>query len=128
MVYGRNNMFRLNKAIEKWREQMLAAGIKSPEALDELESHLREDAQARVASGLAEQQAFDIAVKQIGSADALTAEFEKNRVTVERRQMIQNIFVLAALFGTVFGGSMVMPALGRWHRTGVLIFWPIVVG
>ena len=36
-------MFNLNQAIEGWRREMLAAGIKTPVPLDELESHLRED-------------------------------------------------------------------------------------
>ena len=36
-------MFNLETAITDWRRQMLAAGIKTPDHLDELESHLREE-------------------------------------------------------------------------------------
>jgi hypothetical protein len=42
--------------------------------------------------------------------------------------MIQTIVILTALFGTVFGGAMVLPALGRGPQTGTLILWPLVVG
>ena len=36
-------MFNLEQSIADWRRQMLAAGIKMPVPLEELESHLRED-------------------------------------------------------------------------------------
>jgi len=36
-------MFDLDQAISEWRRQMAAGGIKLPDALDELESHLREE-------------------------------------------------------------------------------------
>jgi len=42
--------------------------------------------------------------------------------------MIQTIVILTALFGTVFGGAIVLPALGRWRQSGILIWWPLVVG
>jgi Clp amino terminal domain, pathogenicity island component len=70
-------MFNLNQAIAEWRKQMAASGINLPEALDELESHLREDVDQQVRSGLDEQQAFEKAVQQIGQADALKTEFKK---------------------------------------------------
>ena len=42
-VCERNNMFNLEQAISEWRLQMLAAGIKTTESLDELENHLAID-------------------------------------------------------------------------------------
>ena len=36
--------------IAAWRRQLIAAGIKSAEVLDELESHLREDIERRDSS------------------------------------------------------------------------------
>jgi len=36
-------MFDLEQAIIAWRQQMLAAGIKSPVPLEELENHLRDE-------------------------------------------------------------------------------------
>jgi hypothetical protein len=70
-------MFELEKAIVEWRQQMLAAGIKTPVPLNELESHLRDDVEEQVKSGLNEQQAFEGAVQRIGRAVALRNEFTK---------------------------------------------------
>ncbi|MDB6122600.1 MAG: hypothetical protein JWQ71_1593 [Pedosphaera sp.] len=70
-------MFNLEQAIVAWRQQMSAGGIKTPEPLDELESHLREDIEEQLRSGITAQQAFASAVQRIGQASALKLEFEK---------------------------------------------------
>ena len=41
-------MFDLEQSIRNWRKQMLAAGIKSPVPLDELEIHLRDEIERRL--------------------------------------------------------------------------------
>lgn len=71
-------MFDLEKAIADWREQMLAAGIKSPVPLEELEIHLREEIERWMGSGRNEQRAFEISASQIGRHDLLKMEFAKN--------------------------------------------------
>ncbi len=70
-------MFNLEQSIAEWREQMLAAGIKKPVPLEELESHLREDIEQRTKSGSDEQTAFAAAVQKIGSGCTLRNEFQK---------------------------------------------------
>jgi hypothetical protein len=70
-------MFDLEQSITDWRKQMLAAGIKTPVPLEELESHLREEIERQTRSGLSVQQAFDSAVQQIGQAKTLKSEFAK---------------------------------------------------
>ena len=57
---------------------MLAAGVKTPVPLEELESHLREEIERQMESGLDEQKAFEIAVRTIGQANTLKSEFGKN--------------------------------------------------
>ncbi len=52
-------MFDLEQAISNWRRQMLAAGIKTPAPLEELENHLREDFEQQARSGSSTQQAFE---------------------------------------------------------------------
>jgi hypothetical protein len=79
-------MFSLEQAIAEWRRQMLAAGIKTPVPLDELESHLREDMEQQMRSGLSAPQAFEVAVQRIGQADALKAEFKKAGGTKQTRE------------------------------------------
>lgn len=70
-------MFDLENAIATWRQQVLAAGIKTTESLDELENHLREEAEKQIKSGQRPEQAFEIAVEQIGQAALLKTEFAK---------------------------------------------------
>src|SRR5216683_2850215 len=59
-------MFNLDESISEWRRQMLAAGIKTPVPLNELENHLRDDVEQQMRSGLSAQQAFEAAVQGIG--------------------------------------------------------------
>jgi hypothetical protein len=71
-------MPELEERIVAWRRQMLAAGIEAPMALDELESHLREGVEQRMRSGLTASQAFEAAVHQLGTPQALKIEFVKS--------------------------------------------------
>ena len=70
-------MFDLEQKISEWRKQMLAAGIKTPAPLDELEIHLREDVEQQKRAGLSEPQAFEAAIQRIGQAGPLKSEFAK---------------------------------------------------
>jgi len=70
-------MFKLDQAIAEWRRQMLAAGVKTPTVLDELESHLRDEVEQQMRSGMEAQEAFEIAVQRIGKPAALQNEFAK---------------------------------------------------
>jgi hypothetical protein len=70
-------MFDLEKSIEEWRRQMQAAGFKDPGLLAELESHLLDEVEAQMKSGVAAQDAFDKAVEHMGQARALKQEFKK---------------------------------------------------
>jgi hypothetical protein len=67
----------LDQAITEWREQMFAAGITRPEILDELESHLREEIQRAMNSGVAGAEAFQRAAGQFGDGKKLKQEFAK---------------------------------------------------
>ena len=120
-------MFDLDREIADWRREMLAAGIKNTETLDELESHLRDDVEQQVRLGLSERQAFAAAVRGIGHTTALRYEFEKSGETPERKTMKRTV-ILAALFGTVLGLGMVLPVLGRWNHSGVLQLAPLLTG
>jgi len=70
-------MFNFDQAIADWRRQMADGGTKSSSVLDELESHLREETQKQIHSGLTEQEAFEIAVQRMGKVSALKDEFRK---------------------------------------------------
>jgi len=71
-------MFNLDQAISEWRQKMAAGGIKTSVVLDELESHLREDAERLAKSGvLSAEEAFRVAESRIGQSELLRAEFAK---------------------------------------------------
>lgn len=56
---------------------MLAAGIKMPVPLEELESHLRDEIERQMKSGLKEQDAFNFAAHKFGECNNLKREFSK---------------------------------------------------
>jgi hypothetical protein len=76
-------MFNLDQAIEEWRRQMVVDGLTANAALDELESHLQDDVERQVQSGVVAEQAFRTAVSRLGQSVALTHEFAKIGETSE---------------------------------------------
>lgn len=56
---------------------MLAAGIKTPVPLDELENHLREEVARLTKAGVSDSAAFAVAVRKMGQLESLRAEFQK---------------------------------------------------
>ena len=70
-------MFDLEKAIADWQRQLAADGVKGADVLTELESHLRDDVEDQMRSGLSAQEAFEAAIGRIGPAGPLQTEFEK---------------------------------------------------
>jgi len=72
-------MFDIEQSTAKWRRQMVAAGIKSPSVLDELESHLREDVSQQMRCGLEAHEPFEWASSRIGQGSVLKTEFAKAR-------------------------------------------------
>jgi len=54
---------------------MAAEGIKSAEALDELEDHLREEVARQGRAGLLSEEAFEMAVQNLGPPNVLSEEF-----------------------------------------------------
>jgi len=70
-------MHNLEKSIAEWRKTSSTASHVGEEALDELESHLRETVDELVRSGLTEAEAFERAVKQLGGTPAIASEFQK---------------------------------------------------
>jgi hypothetical protein len=98
-------MFNLEESISEWRRRMLAAGIKTPVPLEELESHLREDIAQQKQSGLSAEQAFAIAVEKIGQAPELKSEFKKVGAPMDMQKIIKLAGVICvgiALFCPLF--------------------------
>ena len=125
-------MFDLEQSIADWRRQMLAAGIKTPVPLEELESHLREDVERQTKSGLNAQRAFEIAARKIGQAPELKREFKKIGTPMETQKIIKLagvICVAVALFCQLFTCPPFVFAFGFSLMTRVLLLavWAITV-
>ena len=101
-------MFDPEQAIAEWRRTMLAAGIKSPVPLDELEIHLRDEIERQMKSGLTELQAFVFATQQMGEAGLLKNEFSKDHTFHWIRTLAW------AAWGT-FAISFFLPAYEDWR-------------
>jgi hypothetical protein len=99
--------FKLEKAIAKWRKEMVAQGVKSRDVLDELENHLREDVANQIEAGTDVAEAFSIAVQRIGKGAALEREFAK--LDASKHKRLTNIFRISCF---ITGPSMLL--LSGW--------------
>jgi hypothetical protein len=63
--------------VAAWRSAVTKGGAVTPADADELESHLRDQIGELKATGLADDEAFLVAVKRLGRVDVLTAEFAR---------------------------------------------------
>ncbi|HLX96007.1 MAG TPA: permease prefix domain 1-containing protein, partial [Verrucomicrobiae bacterium] len=89
-------MFDLERSITDWRRRMLAAGIKTPVPLEELEIHLREEIGQQIKSGLSEHRAFEISIQRMGQPETLKTEFKKNEGIA-----MKTIGILAIVAGAI---------------------------
>src|ERR1039457_226201 len=110
-------MFTLEQSIADWRQQMLAAGIKTPVPLEELEIHLCEEIERQMKSGLDDQKAFEISVRQVGQPKMLKSEFKKS----ERKQMKRTIIISAGVIGVAVGMAFVTPAVALYQKQGAMV-------
>lgn len=118
-------MFNLDQTITEWRQQLVADGIISHKVQDELECHLRDDIRQQLRSGFNEQQAFEIAVQNMGQVGALKAEFSK--LTSRAKARISKIvriscFIAAALFALLSSHQYVVPGTNSSARLPGLAF------
>ena len=63
--------------VAQWRAHLLRQGAMNPADVAELESHLREQVAELQDTGLTADEAFLVAVKRIGSIDAVSREFAR---------------------------------------------------
>jgi hypothetical protein len=88
-------MFDIDQAITDWRRQLARSGINSPDVLDELESHLRDDLQ-QLSDSASEAQCFLDAVERLGQTGLLKTEFAKVGGWKELQTRIQEAFLTLA--------------------------------
>ena len=67
----------IDAKIGEWRNYWLSSGTISDSEIEELEDHLREEIASLTKKGLAEEEAFLIAVRRMGNLPSLSKEFRK---------------------------------------------------
>ncbi len=120
-------MFNLEKSVADWRQQMSVDGIDAPEVLNELENHLREATAQFETTGVSGEEAFRLAVEQLGQSRDLKREFKK----IDRRKIstiafgptVLNVFALWC----IFQGAGMLSLSFRWIHHG-FFKWPFLDG
>ena len=74
---GRKSMFYLNEQIHSWCESISHCEQLQKGDVDELEDHLRHSVSELTAVGLSDEEAFLLAIRRMGTTDAIAAEFAK---------------------------------------------------
>jgi hypothetical protein len=106
-------MFNLDHAMTDWRRQMIAAGIKTPVPLEELELHLRDEIEWQKKAGLNEQDAFTSAVQKLGPAHTVQNEFmkaDKIQGALKGKLMEIGLTLATILVPLLFGGIVLKRA------------------
>src|SRR5688572_4681025 len=133
-------MFDLELAISEWRRQMAASGIDSPEVIDELESHLRDDIEQQTRSEISEAHAFENAIRDVGQPGLLKTEFAKTGVWQELSARFHHALLTLAGVPTLAthmntsnthieprwatylkAGAFLLPAVSLWAMSVILI-------
>ena len=116
-------MFDLEQSMAEWRRQMLAAGIVSPEVLDELEMHLRDDVEAQESAGLSTQEAFALAAKRMGQPGNIKTEFQlanSSFIPMDETTKLRLRGILIGIAMLAIGVALILPAVAHWRHQGPL--------
>jgi hypothetical protein len=122
-------MFDLKLEINRWRTAVAAEGPCREQDLVELESHLREEVEALVGTGLREREAFLVASTRLGHPAAIGAEFAK-AYPLRRwcRQLVVPVLSVPALAVGLFASIYLLPKAEEvWARAGFVAgpSWPL---
>ncbi len=107
---------------------MRAAGIKTSEVLDELESHLRDDVEEQLRGGVTEQEAFEGAVPRMGQASLLEREFAKGQGRNLALQRILEGFLYIARAGLIMAVTSIVFLGSGVNLQGVDRKWRKMLG
>src|SRR6476660_4537410 len=114
----------LEDQIDQWRSYLRRRQAIHSVDVAELEDHLREQVGSLIQAGLAEDEAFLVAVKRMGSLDAISREFAREHserlwkqlvtadtVDVETTSTRRREFLIVLLLAIAAGVAVKVPAL-----------------
>lgn len=79
-------MFDLENAIKKWKKSLQKYAVFEDGMVADIEVHLRDAYEAQRRAGLDEEAAFRKAADQVGTADSIAVEYDKNRIVKLNRR------------------------------------------
>jgi putative ABC transport system permease protein len=96
---GGGIMFDLEKAIRDWKKALSKYEVFEDGAIADIELHLRDEFDTQKKAGLDDEAAFQAAVAQVGTAESLSSEYNKNRlVKLDRHSPLRPGRFMPALF------------------------------
>ncbi|MDD3654053.1 MAG: permease prefix domain 1-containing protein [Desulfotomaculaceae bacterium] len=116
-------MFDLEVQINSWRDHLRARGNFTETDIRELESHLRDQIDDLITSGLTADEAFLISLKRLGNADAISNEYAKvntdnlwkhfmlDPVNPQAERQNRRDIVMVVLFTLLAGTLLKLPEL-----------------
>lgn len=111
-------MFQLKEAIQHWRSNLLQNQTVTDTDVEELESHLRDEIDSLVLTGLNEEEAFMVASHRMGDSRTIGYEFAKVNPSLAWRRrafwMLFGILLSMLVHGVSWGCSRACSALLAW--------------
>jgi len=121
--------FDLSRALDGWRNELLNTHALRPEDLAELEEHLREAMDDLIGRGLTPEESFLVAGRRLGSAAAITQEFDKvNGWTMWRWRivwMLAGVIGYTVSSGLIGLGSNLTVLVGYHSGVGLSVLVPL---
>jgi hypothetical protein len=119
-------MLSLEQQMDQWRSYLRRRQTIHAVDVAELEDHLRQQIASLTASGLSPDEAFLVAVKRMGSLDAISREFAR-----EHSERLWKQLVVAPAEGAeanAFGGREAMVAVGLGIGAALAVKVPALFG
>jgi hypothetical protein len=122
-------MSNLVPLIANWRRQMTDGGLCDPEVLRELESHLRDDLEEQMNSGMDAWQAFESAVNHVGPAIELNLEFRKAKLNqpMKPETLVLLRKILSAIAIAAIAVGLILPVLAKLRHDEALARFDIAM-
>lgn len=119
--------FNLEQELEHWTQQLTGSGRFSQDNIEELKGHLLDQLDELQRAGLAQDEAFYIALRRIGKVDVLKQEFGKvNALELFRSRLMLLLNGIVLFFLLKVGAelsNLLLALLGRqleWSETALL--------
>lgn len=112
-------MFDLNEAVAAWRRAQQAGDVCTAADLDELESHLREQAARLATAGLSVEEGFLIACRRLGAPERICAEFVKADPAARWRPRI--LWMIVGALGLNLGTMLISSCVNLGTTLALLL-------